>query len=258
MSLGQVSCPLVGPIAPPTPDQTSDGLAHSYPSVRASLPVQALCARARSKRGENNPGMAHIVFPKGRLGNGVAKAELRVDSIMLALSTAKWRDALKDTTLRGFMRSCAGLEKELEVSEYPAMVRLNDQHNHIIRHLLELCSVAVSFGKDESENVVVRFREPLEAIRAYMEEKYTGASAITLDAELAILQVSGLEMASGHEVQKSSVLRHPPWTLRNRGGSLRCMALFVGIAPPFGLECGGLASCFRTSARCTMLVLRCP
>lgn len=141
--------------------------------------------------GENMQVAEEIVFPRGRLGNSSQKAEAKVNSIILSMSTASWRKALRETTSRGLHRLVSGMEKELQRSEYPQLKRLNSGHGHIVQQMLDLASAAASYSRDERTTNLVKFLVPLKEIDEYKNMHFVGSSRINFDAELEMLKVDG-------------------------------------------------------------------
>lgn len=136
------------------------------------------------------PAMLDVVeYPRGRLGTGVQKAQEKLDSIIANLATPHWRVALRETTLRGVSRSCAGLEKDLAQSEFPNMVKINQEQNSIVRHLLDLCLATAALQKEDRAANVARFKAPLDALEQYKAKTFRGGALCDFDCELELLKV---------------------------------------------------------------------
>lgn len=112
-----------------------------------------------------------------------------MNSILVGLTKPTWREVLRESTLRGLVRTIAGLEKDLSrSSEYPQLAKMNSQHNEAIASLLALSLAAAAYAKDECRSNLVKFKAPLQELEPYKNNKFQAGSAINFDAELVILQ----------------------------------------------------------------------
>lgn len=161
-------------------DRERAGMEADGEGMAATAPVASLASGISAEA---------IHYPKGRIGTGVQRNQNKLDSIVANLATPLWLDALKETTLRGLVRACAGLEKELIDSEFPAMIKLNQEHNDLVRHLLDLSLAATGMKKEDRASNFVKFKAPLDAIAEYKAAKFTGAAFADLDCELVLLKV---------------------------------------------------------------------
>lgn len=125
------------------------------------------------------------VFPTGRVGTAMQKCKSKVAGLLKALTRSDWRNHLRETTVRSLLRTAAGLEKELQGSDTPSMIAMNEEHLAAITDLQTISRQAAALSKEFTHDRIKTLVEPLgnSALRLAKHQR-TGGS---LDAELNLL-----------------------------------------------------------------------
>lgn len=127
-------------------------------------------------------------FPKTRLGNACAKNWGKCKSLVAQLMTDKWSSALKAPSLRGILRTVAGLSQELQLADSPALLQQNELTIRLIGSLVSLCIAANSVKRAEEIKHYMKFAEPAGELARAIEELFGPGKK--LDPELQVLQAT--------------------------------------------------------------------
>lgn len=100
----------------------------------------------------------------------------------------KWADALKETSLRGLVRTAAGLAHELATAESPFLMQQNELAMKYLNGLVKVCLANNGLAKDRDSKSYLKFLPALDYLAEAVKEVF--GEAATLDIELQIIQAN--------------------------------------------------------------------
>ncbi len=124
-------------------------------------------------------------WPKGRLGNAVCKMQQKVEALLVNITGKDWSASLKADSIRGFIRSTTGTGIELKTSEFPQLLKINDDQCIVLTHLLNVSLSIACLKKDSRSSAWLPFLVPIQAVEGFLKRWLGGRP---LDNQLLIFK----------------------------------------------------------------------
>lgn len=94
---------------------------------------------------------------------------------------------MREPSLRGILRTVAGLSQELSTADSPALLQKNEHTLKLLNNLVALCTASSAIKRAEELKHFVKFMEPTSELAAAVELLF--GPGRQLDVELLVLQV---------------------------------------------------------------------
>lgn len=132
----------------------------------------------------------HANLPKGKSGNAVRNAMNKVGGMLTHLSSEQWRSVMRDATLRAALGRAAGLEKELQSTEYVSLIALSSDIVQTCSCFHNAAKMIAGLQRNQSMAACASLVEHLDFLEGQLQKRVSPDKK--LDDELVLLRVKPL------------------------------------------------------------------